>query len=179
MSEKTYARKTYTSYIMGWRGKSPFRQLYKKDKIIATAEITQLGDNQAPYFAITGNIYANNGCNNPHTCGCIHKEITKYFPRLAKYIKWHLMSTDGPLHYIENSLFWAGFRGKYDDVPNYDYLKSICVYGAIPEDEQTDITTLSELELTSWLVDRHDKLIQAWKADMIELFGEEIFSDDK
>ena len=31
--------------------------------------------------------------------GCIHEEIEKAFPEFAPLIKWHLTSTDGPMHY--------------------------------------------------------------------------------
>lgn len=39
--------------------------------------------------------------------GCIHDEIRKHFPELAGLIKWHLCSTDGPLHYIANTIYHA------------------------------------------------------------------------
>ena len=42
--------------------------------------------------------------------GCLHEEIAKAFPELVKYIKWHLVSTDGPMHYIANTAYLAGDR---------------------------------------------------------------------
>jgi hypothetical protein len=42
--------------------------------------------------------------------GCMHHEIAKAFPELAKYIKWHLCSTDGPMHYLANTCYHAGDR---------------------------------------------------------------------
>lgn len=39
------------------------------------------------------------------SCGCIHEEIVKRFPELAPLIKWHLVSSDGPIHYVANSLY--------------------------------------------------------------------------
>lgn len=56
-------------------------------------------------FSITGNVYSSNGRDIGG--GCIHDEIAKSFPQLKKYIKFHLMSSNGPLHYIANSLYWA------------------------------------------------------------------------
>lgn len=44
------------------------------------------------------------------SCGCLHDEIAKHLPQLAQYIKWHLCSTDGPLHYIENTTYHASDR---------------------------------------------------------------------
>lgn len=57
-------------------------------------------------FAITGEI------RSPHThdcdaCGCLHDEIGILFPELVPFIKWHLTGTDGPMHYIANTVYWA------------------------------------------------------------------------
>lgn len=42
--------------------------------------------------------------------GCIHGEIAKHFPALAPFVKWHLCSSDGPLHYVANTVYLAGNR---------------------------------------------------------------------
>lgn len=42
--------------------------------------------------------------------GCMHEEIAKSFPELAPFIKWHLTSTDEPLHYVANTVYNAGDR---------------------------------------------------------------------
>ena len=42
--------------------------------------------------------------------GCLHEEIAAKFPELAPFIKWHLSSTDGPMHYPGNALYHAGDR---------------------------------------------------------------------
>lgn len=42
--------------------------------------------------------------------GCLHEEIAKSFPELAPLIKWHLTSSDGPMHYIANTIYHAGNR---------------------------------------------------------------------
>lgn len=60
-------------------------------------------------FAITGEIRVL-GRRDIEAGGCIHKEIAKAFPKLAPYIKWHLCSSDGPMHYISNTLHLAGDR---------------------------------------------------------------------
>lgn len=56
-------------------------------------------------FSITGGI---KGANNVGISGCIHDEIVKFFPELAYLIKWHLVSTDGPMHYVGNTIYHAG-----------------------------------------------------------------------
>jgi len=60
-------------------------------------------------FAITGEIYIP-GKRDCEAGGCLHDEIAKYFPELAPYIKWHLMSSDGPMHYIANTVYHASNR---------------------------------------------------------------------
>jgi hypothetical protein len=60
-------------------------------------------------FSITGSIDQLKGRTyKEHSCGCIHDEIAKHFPALAHLIKWHLVSTDGPMHYIANTIYHAG-----------------------------------------------------------------------
>ena len=39
--------------------------------------------------------------------GCLHDEIREHFPELAHLIRWHLVSTDGPMHYIANTTYHA------------------------------------------------------------------------
>ena len=40
--------------------------------------------------------------------GCLHDDIARIFPELAPFIKWHLVSTDYPMHYIANTVYHAG-----------------------------------------------------------------------
>ena len=63
-------------------------------------------------FSITGNIdeKKKNGQWYSVACGCIHDEISKHFPGLKPFIKWHLTSTDGPMHYLGNTLYHAGTK---------------------------------------------------------------------
>lgn len=61
-------------------------------------------------FAITGetNHYRNGWRED--SCGRIHDLIGKHFPELAPYIKWHLVSSDAPLHYAANAIYHASNR---------------------------------------------------------------------
>ena len=43
-------------------------------------------------------------------CGCLHDDIARVFPELAPLIKWHLTGSDGPTHYIANTVVLAGDR---------------------------------------------------------------------
>lgn len=60
-------------------------------------------------FAITGNIdiKRKNGTWGDYCCGSIHEQIAEHFPELAKYIKWHLVSSDEPMHYVANTVYHA------------------------------------------------------------------------
>jgi len=42
--------------------------------------------------------------------GCLHEEIEAHFPKLAPLLKWHLVSTDGPMYYVANTVYLAGDR---------------------------------------------------------------------
>ena len=59
-------------------------------------------------FAITGEIkvigrrYRDGDCE---ACGCLHEDIEKAFPELKEAIQYHLCSSDGPMHYIANTLY--------------------------------------------------------------------------
>ena len=60
-------------------------------------------------FAVTFSIYKP-GARDIDAGGCLHDEIAQYFPELAPLIKWHLPSTDGPMHYIANTTYHASDR---------------------------------------------------------------------
>jgi hypothetical protein len=73
--------------------------------------------------------------------GCCHDEVAKHFPELAPFIKWHLTSSDGPMHYIANTVYHATEHGPtsawvyFEDKENG--IKSHCVkYCDIPEAEK-------------------------------------------
>ena len=66
-------------------------------------------------FAITGEVRRlRNMTDAIISCGCIHEDIKKHFPKLTKYIKWHHMSSDGPMHYVANTVYHASNRDCYD-----------------------------------------------------------------
>lgn len=60
-------------------------------------------------FSITADI-RRPGRRDIEAGGCLHEEIVRVFPELSHLIKWHLMSTDGPMHYIANTVYFAGDR---------------------------------------------------------------------
>jgi len=61
-------------------------------------------------FAITGDIYSSRTSKADRYFemgGCIHEQVAKHFPELAPFIKWHLTSSDGPMHYVANTMYHA------------------------------------------------------------------------
>ena len=97
-------------------------------------------------FSITGDISKLMG-------GCIHDEIREFFPELAKYIKWDLCSSNGPLYYIANTLYHASVSADLDAAR----------YCAIwPEANLEDFTEEN-------LLKRLPALIQEFSRDMEEL----------
>ena len=66
-------------------------------------------------FAVTGKVLGYSGAEHGgkwgiESFGCIHDEVIEFLPELEPFIKWHLCSTDGPMHYLENVTYHAGDR---------------------------------------------------------------------
>lgn len=56
------------------------------------------------------------------SAGCIHETVAEFFPELAPFIKWHLTSSDGPMHYISNTKYHASNKdcwGKLKGEPHH------------------------------------------------------------
>jgi len=61
-------------------------------------------------FSMTADIYEADKSRidiNCLRCGCCHDDIAKAFPEFEHLLKWHLTSTDGPLHYVSNAMYHA------------------------------------------------------------------------
>lgn len=108
-------------------------------RIVATVRYDDECGNGHETFSITGELYLSprpgerKRKDEPDMCGCIHGEIARYIPELAHAIPYHLVSADGPLHYIANTVHHAGNRdcwGKRKGEP-YGYETSI-QFGANP-----------------------------------------------
>ena len=85
-------------------------QKYRKIKAVVRFD-DQCGNGHNT-FSITGSAWEprNFKENDPDTGGCIHELIAEAFPELAPLIKWHLVSTDGPMHYLANTTYLASDR---------------------------------------------------------------------
>lgn len=91
--------------------------------VIAEARHDDRCGNGHNTFSITGHVYGKRGDRRDgkayladgsavysESCGCVHEDIARAIPALAPFIKWHLVSTDGPMHYGANAVYLAGDR---------------------------------------------------------------------
>lgn len=80
----------------------------KGEKVLMHAEVRfddncKNGHNS---FAVTGfGWYDNWKARDWDFGGCCHEMIEKIFPELKHLIKWHLMSSDSPMHYVANTIY--------------------------------------------------------------------------
>lgn len=92
-------------------GPKIFTENGQKYNITATIRYDDECGNGHNSFSVTGNVYIFRGNKWCDDCGgCIHDQITQHFPELQKYIKWHLFDSNGPMHYVANTVFLAGDR---------------------------------------------------------------------
>lgn len=82
-----------------------FKEGCKAYRIIANIRYDDECGNGHNSFAITGEIWRQGNQRDCESCGCIHDEIAKHFPELKPYLKWHLMNSDGPMHYVANTIY--------------------------------------------------------------------------
>lgn len=118
----------------------------EKCTLTATVRFDDRCGNGHKTFSITGDIVANwipgtryrNSDDRWRAGGCLHDEIAAAFPDLAPLIKWHLTSTDGPMHYVANTLYWLGYDRRWCDdkptsPPNLAHARSSAVWPDMPE----------------------------------------------
>ena len=135
-------KKTYTKI---------FNEDGKEYQITATARYDDQCGNGHNSFSLTAEIWrSRNGQRigrDCESCGCLHEDIAKHFGELVPFLKWHLVSSDEPMHYLANTIYHKQ-QGKID------YAKSSCVWGVAPDDSKHNIETMSEKALRDYLVIR-------------------------
>lgn len=64
---------------------------------------------QDPYFSITGESFEHDkyGRKVDLSGGCLHDDFSRLVPELAHLVKYHLVSTKEPMHYIANTMYLA------------------------------------------------------------------------
>jgi hypothetical protein len=109
-------------------------------------------------FSITAEIWDSRRKNDCDSCGCLHNDIAKHFPELTPAIKWHLCSSDGPMHYIANTLYWV------EEGSNLEHARRTAIWP-----EATDAQLTAE-DLKERLEARLPGLMADFKK-MVESFG--------
>lgn len=115
------------------------RQIGKHERLVVNLRFDDECNNGHETFAITADLYDSRQKRDRGivACGCLHDDIAKHFPEFARLIPWHLTSTDGPIHYLENTMYWLGFRGwtdgKPSSPPKLDYARKTAVWPDMPE----------------------------------------------
>ncbi len=80
-------------------------------------------------FSITGSTPETR--SNGGMAGCIHDFIEEQKPEFRDLIKWHLCSSDGPMYYIENTLYHV-------KEGNIGYAKSCAIWPMAEIDDFTE-----------------------------------------
>ena len=88
--------------------------------------------------------------------GCCHDLVREVWPEYSHLIKWHLVSTDGPLHYLANTLF-------HMKEGNLEYARSSAVAPNATEEQLSD---------EQWLRSRLPGLMDEFARVMKDTFGE-------
>ena len=118
-------------------------------------------------FAITGEIFRlqinRGGRSSFDSCGCLHDDIAKHFPELAPFLKWHLMSSDGPMHYVANTIYHAS------EYPDGHILAKGADLEAARRSAIWPDATLDQLKDEAALLERLPDLINDFRSDVLSL----------
>ncbi|MGI0147905.1 MAG: hypothetical protein ACREDF_00025 [Thermoplasmata archaeon] len=129
-------------------------------------------NNQAPYFSLTmtrdrwtGRRWEDEGG------GAAHEEIIRHFPTLEPYVKWHLVSTESPMHYLANAKYWYEIAtgklapGEHQRIDPWDALRSTIVFGGLPTDADHNLN-IPWPHLSGWLQERLPLLMETFRHAM-------------
>ena len=92
--------------------------------------------------------------------GCLHNEIREHMPALAPLIRWHLCSTDGPMHYVANTLYHLGFT-KWTP-GNLEHARATAIWPDMPP-ALTASNGADEAVVTAMLLERLPGLMEQFR----------------
>ena len=99
------------------------KQISKSEKLVVQIRHDDNCGNGHNSFAITAGLFENRRWVSG---GCQHELVAEHFPELAPFLKWHLCSTDSPMHYVANTVYLAKtIPAKQDKW--YFYLEGKCI----------------------------------------------------
>jgi hypothetical protein len=139
--------------------------------------LDKVGGNRYAHFSITGETERRErGRWAEDSCGCIHEEIRKHFPELAKFIPFHLCDETGePMHYVANAMYWLRGANHAErfvrELPAkcIEHFKSTVLWGVLPEDMNAEVPGLYRQEGEKWLAARLPKLVEKFNEAMAEM----------
>jgi hypothetical protein len=141
--------------------KSPVKQIADNLRMYVTIRYDDKCNNNHNTFSITATITRN---ARFYAGGCLHEDIATYFPEYIPLLKWHGTTSDGPLHYIANTLYHLGYC-EIEPIPNFEYAKTSAVYPNMPE----SFLTMGKELVTNELESRLPNLMQEFKQTMESL----------
>lgn len=144
---------------------SDWKDIGKSLKIQVEVRFDDECGNKHESFAITGTV---KGKGEECMCGCIHDEIEKHSPQLKHLVKWHLTSTDEPMHYVANAVYHASDKdcwGRRKGEPS-SFKKQIVFKGCpVPYNVKDSLIKLIESgKVSHWLsyAIPHDKNVELY-----------------
>lgn len=132
---------------------------YRVEAFIRYDDVCRNGHNT---FRITGKTFRGDSYT-PESSGRIDEEIGIAIPELKPFLRWQLVSSKGPMHYIANSLYWAG-KTKWPEY-NLKYFRKTAVWPEATE----EIMNLPKDELKKRLEERLPALMEEFKKDVESL----------
>lgn len=147
--------------------------------VLTTKQVKTFGPKEFTYgsdrYRITAQVRYDDSCGNGHnsfaitadikrlnrtrwvddSCGMCHKDVAKNFPELAPLLKWHLCSSDGPMHYLANTRY-------HIQQDALDYARSTAIWPEASNGELIDL--LYKGGLDDKLQERLPALMREFKA---------------
>lgn len=145
-------------------------------EIVATVRFDDRCGNGHNTFSITAEVTTaeSRARRDIEAGGCMHDTIAVAFPELAPLVQWHLCSTEAPLHYVENTLYWLGRSGycdgKPNSPPNLDHARKSAIWPDMPEGYIITGTVVSNATIENALAARLPALLAEFRA-AIESLG--------
>lgn len=94
-----------------WKASREYNRDFGQRKMVIELRFDDACGNGHNTFAATCTIYEKrNGVWRDSAGGAAHEEMAEVFPELAALLPWHLVGTDGPMHYVANTIYLAGDR---------------------------------------------------------------------
>lgn len=168
------------------------------DVCVATVRFDNSCKNAEPSFGITGGIYGPHRIPYEdrivfegktywmHSCGCVHEEIEKTFPELAPFLKFHLSSPSGPMHYIANGLYhhkmWGNvvagppwseekYTAERTEAQHREAFCNTILYDADKDPQLPRMVWWDKEEMTAWLEERRPRLQAEFDDAMQKLYA--------